>query len=84
MRGNPYSIPHAKNIVYLTVTTFTPISLAAIGRIRDHVAALESATNPGGQHAALFLLHCECKDVADSLEPEQPTTEQPVTLNENE
>lgn len=54
---------------------FKPIPAAVIERIQGHAAALGAATDPHAALAALFLLHCECKAVAESLAPE------PVTLD---
>lgn len=55
---------------------FQPVATAAIERIKAHADRLANATDPHAALAALFLLHCECKAVADSLpaaEEIQPT-----------
>lgn len=46
---------------------FKSIPATAIARIKRHADSLASAESSHAQLAALFLIHCECKDIEEAV-----------------
>ena len=52
----------------METTIFRPLPLALIERLKTHVKALRGAKDKPAQLAAIFLIHCECKDALKRIE----------------
>lgn len=62
---------------------FRPIPSASITRLRSHISALNTAQTTDDQIRALFLAHCELKDIEHSLPArEDVVTEKPEATQE--